>query len=150
MESLDNFSKILGALSTVVAIWLGYLQIRELYRKRSMRSGVMYRNGKLIAHDFSLSHNWQIWLCAASILIGLIFIGRGLYENHNLFVFYGAAFIVAAIALTYSIARSRERVEEKQRFLYEQRRANLQQKKKAKTRKRRLPAREPNRPSMNK
>jgi hypothetical protein len=143
MDPLDYATKGLGVLSTLIAIGLGYLQIRELNRKRSMRSGITFRRGQIVEHKISPSHNWQIWLTAASLLVGVILIGKGLYEDYNLLLIFGSSFIFAGLALTYAISRSRLKAEQKRRILYEQNKASLQRKKKLNLRGSRLSKKAP-------
>jgi hypothetical protein len=135
MDLLDYATKCLGILSTLIAIWLGYLNIRELNRKRSLRSGITIRSGQIVEHRFSLSHNWQIWLTAAALLVGLSLIGKGLYESYNLMLILGSSFILVGLTSTYAISRSRHKAEEQRLTWYAENRARFQHKKKQKRRK---------------
>jgi hypothetical protein len=122
---LDYGVKGLGLLSTVVAMWLGYLQIQEISRKKSMRSDVHFRNGRLVRHDFSPSHKRKIWLTAGSVLAGLFLIGHGLYEHQKLLSMFGFGFVLTALALIYTIVQGRKQAEEERRIGCEGRRTSV-------------------------
>jgi hypothetical protein len=122
MDLIDFASKALSVPSTLLVMWLTWLQIREIYRKGSRRSPVTMRAGIIVKHPFSLSQNVGIWLIAAALFVGMCFINKGLWQAERFLAYVGGNFIMIAILLTFHIHWKRRTTEEQHILKYKRER----------------------------
>jgi hypothetical protein len=132
MGLVDYASKALSVPSTLLVMWLTWLQIREIYRKQARRSRVNIRAGAIVKHTFSLSQNVGIWLVAAALFVGLGFVNTGLWHGEYFLAFVGGNFIIIATLLTFHIHWKRRDAERQYLSKYMKEQAARENKKSSK------------------